>query len=188
MVESNQKRAVGVFGSRKAAEQALSELKDSGFPMEKVSIIAKDVDQGEQLANAQMTSRVGNENVNTATGVVADTLTATTWGSILVGLTSLSLPSLGAVLAAGSLGVALASSIGGVAVGAAASHNLVKALANLGIPEERARHCSDRLHQGDYLVIIDGSDEEIHRAEAVLRARDIEYWGIYDTPNAYNQD
>ncbi|WP_017318566.1 general stress protein [Mastigocladopsis repens] len=184
MVVSNQKHAVGVFASRKAAEQALNELKDSGFPMEKVSIIAKDVDQGEQLANAEMTSRVGDENVNTATGVVADTLTASTWGSVLVGLSSLALPGLGVVLAAGSLGVALATSIGGVAVGAAATHNVVKALADLGIPEERARHYSDRLHQGNFMVIVDGSDEEIQRAEAVLRENNIEYWGIYDSPTA----
>ncbi|NMG10393.1 general stress protein [Brasilonema sp. UFV-L1] len=184
MAVSNQKRAVGVFGNRKAAEQALNELKDSGFSMEKVSIIAKNVDQGEQLANAQVTSRVGDENVSTATGVVADTLAATTWGSILVGLTSLALPSIGAVLAAGSVAVALASSVGGVAVGAAASHNLVKALADLGIPEERARHYGDRLHQGDFMVIVDGTDEEIQPAEAVLRKRNIEYWGIYESPTA----
>lgn len=184
MVVSNQKHAVGVFSSSKAAEQALNELKDSGFSMEKVSIIAKDVDQGEQLANAQVTSRVGDENVNTATGVVGDTLTAATWGSVLVGLTSLALPGLGAVLAAGSLGVALASSVGGVAVGAAATQNLVKALADLGIPEERARVYSDRLHQGNFMVVVDGSDEEIHPAEAVLRKHNIEYWGIYDSATA----
>lgn len=98
MVVSNQKHAVGVFASRKAGEQALNELKSSGFPMEKVSIIAKDVDQGEQLANAQVTSHVGEQNVNTAIGVVGDTLTAATWGSVLVGLTSLVLPGLGAVM------------------------------------------------------------------------------------------
>lgn len=184
MVVSNQKNAVGVFASRKAAEQALNQLKDSDFPMAKVSIIAKDVDQGEQVANTQVTSRVGDENVNTATGVVGDTLTAATWGSVLVGLTSLALPGLGAVLAAGSIGVALASSVGGVAVGAAATHNVVKALADLGIPEERARVYSDRLHQGNFMVIVEGTDEDIHRAEAVLRERNIEYWGIYDSPTA----
>jgi hypothetical protein len=184
MVVSHQKRAVGVFARRQAAEEALNELKDSGFSMEKVSIIGKDVDQGEQLANAEMTSHIGDENVNTGTGVVADTLTASTWGSVLVGLSSLALPGLGAVLAAGSLGVALATSIGGVAVGAAATHNVVMALADLGIPEERARHYSDRLHVGNYLVIVEGTDEEIHRAEAVLRKHNIEYWGIYESPTA----
>ncbi|MUG98810.1 hypothetical protein F7734_43570 [Scytonema sp. UIC 10036] len=185
MVVTHQKRAVGVFAGRRGAEQALNELKASGFPMDRVSIVAKDVEQGEQLANAQMTSHVNGENVNTATGVIGDTLTATTWGSILVGLTSLALPgTLGAVLAAGSLGVALASNIGGVAVGAAASHNLVKALADLGIPEERARIYSDRIHQSEVLVLLEGTSNEIQNAEKILKNRDIQYWGIYDSPTA----
>ncbi|GAB1544961.1 general stress protein [Scytonema sp. NUACC21] len=184
MVVTHEKRALGVFSSRRVAEQALNELKASGFPMEKVSIIAKDVDQGEHLANAEMSSQIGQENVNTAAGVVGDTLTATTWGSVLVGLSSLALPSLGAVLAAGSLGVALASSIGGVAVGAAASHNVVNAIANLGIPEERARIYSDRIHQSELLAILEGTDEDLQTAERILKDRDIQYWGIYDSPTA----
>lgn len=101
MVVTHQKRAVGVFAGRRNAEQALIALKDSGFPMDRVSIVAKDLNRGEQLANAQMTSQVNGENVNTATGVIGDTLTGATWGSILVGLTSLALPgTLGAVLTA----------------------------------------------------------------------------------------
>lgn len=181
MVVTQQKRAVGVFASRRDAEQALNELKASGLSMDKVSIIAKDVDQGEQLANAQMTSRVGEENVNTTSGVIGDALTATTWGSILVGLSSLTLPGLGAVLAAGTLGVALASSIGGVAVGAAASQNLVNALTELGIPEERARIYSDRLHQNELLVIVESSTDELQNAEKILKNRNIQYWGIYNS-------
>jgi Heat induced stress protein YflT len=179
--QNHQQRAVGVFGSPQAAHQALNQLKDTGFPMDRVSIIAKDVNQGDRIANAQMSSQIGRENVNTATGVIGDTLTAATWGSILVGLSSLALPGLGAVLAAGSLGVALASSIGGVAVGAAATNNLVNVIAQLGIPEERARVYSDRLHGGDYLVIIEGSNDEIQRAETVLKDREIEYWGVYNS-------
>ncbi|GAA6614328.1 general stress protein [Scytonema sp. NUACC26] len=184
MVVTHQKYAVGVFAGRRDAEQALNELKDSGFLMEKVSLVAKDVEQGEQLANAQMTSHIDGENVNTATGVIGDTLTAATWGSILVGLTSLALPSLGAVLAAGSLGVALASSIGGVAVGSAASHNLVKALADLGIPEERARVYSDRIHQSEILVLLEGTSDDLQKAEKILKNRDVQYWGVYNSATA----
>jgi hypothetical protein len=179
MVENNQKRAVGVFSGRQSAEQALSELKASGFPMEKVSIIVKDAEQNERLGDTEMSSRVGDEDVGTATGLVADTLTSATWGTILVGLSSLALPGLGVVLAAGSLGVALATSIAGVAVGAAATNNVVKALGDIGIPEERARIYSDRLHQGNYMVIVEGADDEIQQAETILRRRNIEYWGIY---------
>ncbi|MDZ7961741.1 MAG: general stress protein [Aulosira sp. DedQUE10] len=174
MITKDSTHALGVFANSQQIEQAINELKAANFPMEKVSIIAKDVEQGEHLGEAQMSDRIGDQNVN-ATGPVADTLTATTWGSVLVGLSSLALPGLGAVLAAGSVGVALASCVAGVAVGAAANQNLVKALGDLGIPEERARVYSDRLQQSYYLLILDGTEAEIHRAEPILRDRGIEY-------------
>jgi hypothetical protein len=178
MSNKNSQSAIGVFSNREKAEQALNELKASGFSMEKVSIIAKDIDQGKQVASVQTSDRIGNQNVDT-TGAVGDAISSATWGGVLVGLSSLALPGIGVVLAAGSVGVALLTSVAGVAVSAAATNNLVQALTGLGIPEERARVYSDRLQQGNYLVIVDGTDDEIHRAEPILRERNIEYWGIY---------
>jgi len=105
---------------------------------------------------------------------------------VLVGLSSLALPGLGAVLAAGSVGVALVASVAGVAVGAAANQNLLKALGDLGIPEERARVYSDRLQQSYYLLIVDGTEEEIHRVEPILREQGIEYWGVSNSPQTEN--
>jgi hypothetical protein len=32
--------------------------------------------------------------------------------------------------------------------------------------------------------MFDGTDEEIQRAEDILRSNGIEYWGIYDFPQA----
>ncbi len=179
MITSYATHALGVFANSREVEQAVNDLKASGLPMEKVSIIAKDVERT-SLSEAQVSSRIGNQDVDT-TGAVGNTLTATTWGSALVGLSSLALPGLGAVLAAGSVGVALVASVAGVAVGAAANNNLLRALADLGIPEDRARVYSDRLQQSYYLLILDGTEEEIHRAEPVLRDRGIQYWGIYDS-------
>jgi hypothetical protein len=186
MITKDTIRAVGVFANSQEIEQAINELRTANFPVEKVSVIAKDVEQGEQLGEAEISNRIGDQDVNT-TGAVGDTLTATTWGSVLVGLSSLALPGLGAVLAAGSVGVALVSSVAGVAVGAAANQNLVKALTDLGIPEERARVYSDRLQQSYYLLILEGNEEEIHRAEAILREQGIQYWGIYDSPQTENR-
>ncbi|BDA69053.1 hypothetical protein CAL7716_032190 [Calothrix sp. PCC 7716] len=177
--------AIGVFASTEKVEQAVNALKASNFPMEKVSVIAKDVEKGESISEAKLTDQIGEQNVNT-TGAVGDTLAGATWGSVLVGLSSLALPGLGAILAAGSVGVALVASIGGVAVGAAATQNLVKALADFGVPEERARIYSDRLQQSNYMLIVDGTKEEIERAEPILRDLNIEYWGIYDSLQTQN--
>ncbi|UBF29020.1 hypothetical protein K9N68_14975 [Kovacikia minuta CCNUW1] len=53
----------------------------------------------------------------------------------------------------------------------------------MGIPEDRARVYSDRVSRGDYLVMVEGSEEEIHRAESILNRRGIQEWGIYDSPD-----
>ncbi|BAZ13699.1 hypothetical protein NIES4071_55390 [Calothrix sp. NIES-4071] len=177
--------AIGVFASSEKVEQAVNALKASDFPMEKVSVIAKDVEKGESISEAKLSDQIGEQNVNT-TGAVGDALAGATWGSVLVGLSSLALPGLGAILAAGSVGVALVASIGGVAVGAAATQNLVKALADLGVPEDRGRVYSDRLQQSYYMLIVDGTKEDINRAEPILRDQGIEYWGIYDSLQAQN--
>lgn len=182
MVASQQnKRAIGVFAKSQVVEQALNELKASGFPMEKVSIIAKNVEQGEQPSGAKASDRVGNQNVGTPTGVVADTLTAATWGSLLVGLGSLAIPGVGAIVAAGSVGAALLTTLTGNAVGAVATGNLVRALADTGIPEEQARVYSDRLLAGAYLAIVEGTDDEIHRAESIFSSGGIQDWGVYNS-------
>ncbi|MFN6473830.1 MAG: hypothetical protein RMY36_029730 [Nostoc sp. SerVER01] len=185
MIAKDTIRALGVFANSQQIEQAINELRTANFPIEKVSVIVKDVEPGEKLGETEISDRIANQDVNT-TGAVGDTLTATSWGSLLVGLSSLALPSLGAVLAAGSVGVALVSSVAGIAVGAAANQNLLKALGDLGIPEERARVYSDRLQQSYYLLILEGSEAEIHRAEPILRDRGIEYWGVYNSQHTQN--
>lgn len=179
MVISNKTRAFGVFPQRETAEIALTELKKSGFPMEKVSIIAKDLEKGDRIGSAKTTHSIGEQNVNSPTAVVSDLATGSTWGTLLVGLSGLALPGIGPILAAGSLGVALLTTLGGVAMGTVANANLVTSLIDLGIPEEQARVYSDRLLAGNYFVIIDGLEAEINQAQGILSKHDIDYWGIY---------
>ncbi|MEA5516553.1 general stress protein [Nodularia sp. UHCC 0506] len=186
MVNKNNKYAVGVFVRHQEVEQAINELKASGFPMAQVSILAKDVEPDERLGETRISDRLGEQSVN-ATSPVGETLTAATWGSALVGLSSLAIPGLGTLLAAGSVGVALIASIAGVAVGVVANQNLVQALIDLGIPENQARIYSDRLQQSYYLLILNGTDEEIHSAEAILHNHSIKNLGIYDSSQAHNK-
>jgi hypothetical protein len=180
MITQEAKRALGVFAKTQELEQAIKELKASGYPMEKVSIIGKDVKQDTVAGEAQTSNKIGDQDVD-ATGAVGDTLTATTWGSLLIGLSGLAIPSLGAILAAGSVGVALVASIAGVAVGVNANENLVRSLTDLGIPENKARMYSDRLQQSYYLIILDGTDTEIDHAASILRQQGIQNWSVFDS-------
>jgi hypothetical protein len=184
MVENERKHGVGVFSNRQKAEQALNELKASGFPMDKVSIIARDADQNEKLGGAQVSDRIGNKDVGGATGVVGEVATNSALGGVLVGLGSLALPGIGPIIAAGSLATALVATVASTGIEAAAIGGLVRAIADLGIPEEQARVYSDRLHQDNYLVIVDGTQDEISRAEPIFSNQGIQDWGVYHPSQA----
>ena len=183
-VVSDRKRAVGVFSNRQQAEQALNELKASNFPMDNVSLIARDADQDEQLGGAHLSDRVGNKDVGGATGVVGEIATNSALGSVLVGLGSLALPGIGPIIAAGTVATGLVATVAGFGIEAVATAGLVRALADLGIPEEQARTYSDSLHQGHYLAIVDGTEDEIGRAEAIFSKQGIQNWGIYNSLKA----
>lgn len=182
MVENHEGRAFGVFSTRQEAEQALNELKDSGFSMDNVSVLARDADQDEQLSGVQMSDRIGNKDVGSATGVVGEVATNSALGAVLVGLSSLAIPGVGVVIAAGSVATALAATVAGTGIEAAAFEGLVGAISDLGVPQEQARVYADRLHGGDYLVIVDGTDNQIRNAETVFRERGIQDWDVYDSP------
>jgi hypothetical protein len=177
------KRAVGIFSTRREAEHALSELRASGFSMDKVSVVAQDSDRNDQLAGADMSDRVGNKaDEGAATGAVTGGALGGI-GGLLVGLGTLAIPGIGPIMLAGAGATALATTLAGAGIGAAAG-SLIGALVGLGIPEERARVYNERVSRGEYLVIVDGTADDIRRAEAILSHRGIQEWGIYDAPGA----
>ena len=195
------RRAIGTFPNRSAAEQALHELRDSGFPMDRVSVIAKDSTRNETIAGADVRDRAGSVRDRVAdrdrTGDVRDRddnkaddgakVGAVSGGALggltglLVGIGALAIPGIGPIMLAGAAATALATTVAGGAIGAAAG-SLLGGLVGLGIPEERARVYNDRVSAGEYLVIVDGTDAEIDRAEAILNHRGIQEWGVYDVP------
>lgn len=177
------RNAIGVFSSRGDVEYALNELNRSGFPMDIVSVVARDADRQEEISGVDVSTRIGNKADE---GAAAGALTGGTLGSItglLVGIGALAIPGVGPVVLAGEIATTLATTIAGGAIGAAAG-GLIGALTGLGIPEERARIYSDRVSRGEYLVIVNGTDEDIAIAEAILSGRGIREWGIYDAPGA----
>lgn len=175
------KRAVGVFNTRSEAENALHELNNSGFPMNKISVIAKD-DNQDDIAGIDVQDKVGNKADE---GASAGALTGGVLGGatgLLVGLGALAIPGVGPIVLAGEIATAIATTLAGGAIGAAAG-GLIGALVGLGIPEEKAKIYNDRISQGHFLVMVDGNDAEIARAESVLTGRGIEDFGIYDIPS-----
>jgi len=185
MALGHHKRAVGVFSTHRDVEVALRELRDSNFPMDRVSVISQDKDRRDDrddVVGADAHDRTGNKADEGATtgAVTGGTLGGIT--GLLVGLGALALPGIGPVMLAGATATAIATTLAGTAIGAAAG-SLLGALVGLGIPEERARVYHDRISQGHYLVVVDGTDDEIRHAEGILGGRGIQEWGIYDPHN-----
>lgn len=178
MTITHYKRAAGLFYSRDEAEGAVRALKQAGYDMDQVSVIAKDADK---IGGHDTTEHVGNKaDEGAATGA----LTGGALGGItglLVGLGTLAIPGIGPILLAGAEATAIATTLAGAGIGAAAG-GLIGALVGLGIPEEKAKVYSDRVGSGSFLVMVTGTGYEIDRAATIMRQHGVEEFDIYDMP------
>ena len=183
------KRAVGTFPTYQAAETALHDLRDSKFPMDRVSVVGRDMSSRDDMGGASTGDRIAatqqNDGENKADdGAKTGALAGGAFGGLtglLVGLGAVAIPGIGPVMLGGALATALATTVSGGAIGAAAG-GVVGALAGLGIPEERAKVYSDRLSKGEYIVMVEGSAAEIQEASVILNRQGVEEWGSYDVP------
>ncbi|MEG4585024.1 hypothetical protein QUA54_07210 [Microcoleus sp. MOSTC5] len=169
----NLKRASGLFTNHRNAEQALVELKSRGFPMQKISVIAKPSDNNDldSLGVKQiLMTRAAGAQVGAILGSIR-------LGSLalIVGLSSLLIPGIGQAVAVESI---LATFFGsGIA---ATAGGLYGALQGWLVPEEQARMYNDRFNQGDYLIVIEARENEIVIAEPVLKRWEILTWRVCD--------
>ena len=174
-----QKRAVGVFSTRRETEHALGELRTAGFDMNRVSVIAKDAESKGDIAGIDVHDSADNKSDE---GATKGALTGGTLGGLtglLVGLGLVAIPGIGPIMLAGASATAIATTLAGTALGAAAG-GLIGALVGMGIPEEEARAYNDRVARGDYLVLVDGSEAEVAQAETILSRGGIQHWNTYD--------
>lgn len=177
MASTQDKHAIGVFSSRNTAEQALKELKDTGFPMNKISVFTKDSGGDEQsLSTADLSKLTLTRSEGIKLGASAGAAT----GGLLTlagGIAALLVPGIGLVLAAESvltvlLGSAAVAGIGG----------LLGALEGWYIPQKQAALYNERVSRGDYLVALEGTEGDIHQAEKILSRWGIEEWRVFAAP------
>ncbi len=172
------KRAVGLYRTRAEAEKVIQALKNDGYNMDRVSVIAKDNDKVAGHATTQ-TKDVGNEaDKGAATGALAGgTLGGIT--GLLVGLGLLAIPGVGPILLAGAEATTIATTLAGAGIGAAAG-GLVGALIGLGIPEEKAKIYSDGVSNNQFLVMVTGTEAEINKISSIMRNYNVSDFDIYD--------
>ena len=176
MATNELRHAIGTFATREDAEYALRELRDAGFNMDKVSVIAKNVESDERIGGVEVKSASEQAKGGAKAGATAGAATGGLMG-LIGGLGVIALPGVGAIA---ELGIVLANTLLGSGIGAAGG-GLVGALIGWGIPEDRARYYNDMLSQGKYVVLMEGTQAEISGAEAILKNRRIQDWSVYNT-------
>lgn len=174
------KRAVGVFKNQGDVEHVIRRLKDDNYDMNRVSLLARNVDDVKG-ADELRDETHGNEasegaGIGASTGTILGGVTG-----FLIGVGVLAIPGVGPVLAAGAEIGALGSTLAGAGIGAATG-GIVGALIGLGIPEEKAKVYENRIKAGDYLLMVSGNDDEVRRAESIMRDRNVEEFEIFEAP------
>jgi hypothetical protein len=164
----HERRAVGVFANRLETENALLEIKNSGFPMDNVSVVGRNADPEDKVAGVEVHKNIDNKADE---GAVAGTL---------------AIPGVGPVLLAGAAATTLATTLAGTAIGAGGA-SLLGALIGLGVPDNDAQVYSDLLEQGYYLVVVDGTETQVRHAGEILTRKGISQWQVYDVTNAAAQ-
>lgn len=138
----------GIFSSRDAAENGVSELKSEGFMNSDVSIL---------FSSPTETMEFVHENSTTAPEVAATVaISGATIGGVLgwlAGIGTLAIPGVGPFIAAGPIMAALAGAGVGGTIG-----GLTGALVGMGIPEYEAKRYEDRVNDGGVLVAVHAAD------------------------------
>ena len=176
---TSSKRAIGVFPNHRDAESALKALKNADFPINQVSVVARDVSENDEMAESESEFVREQTLEGIGTGAITGGALLGGIGGILAGLGTLAIPGLGSIAVAGAQ-AALAGTLAGGFYGAGTG-GIIGAVIGNGVSQEQAEAYSDRLSQGDYLVMIDGTDDQIQRAESVFVGQGIQDWGVYRT-------
>ena len=210
------KTVVGSFDSYREAQQVVQDLKRAGITESDINIVASNV-RGEYRSDTAGTT-AGTTSMGTTTAGTttadsdaaaraADTTSGAAAGAVTGGViggvaglalafTSLTIPVLGPIIAAGPIVATLA----GAGVGAVAG-GLIGALTDLGVPEEHATYYAESVRRGGALVTVradEGRADEVTRIMQRHGAIDInkraETWrqagweGFDETARPYSVD
>lgn len=161
------KTVIGLFSHKDDANDAIKQLRDSGFASEDISIVVKDTSIKEEMEQTKGEQVVEGAAGGAATGGVIGGILG-----LIAGVTAITLPGLGALLIAGPLAAALgltgaaATTVSGAITGAVAG-GLVGGLVSLGLPQEQAERFEERIGRGDILLSVDTRDKDEDAARTI---------------------
>ena len=161
----------GLFDNESAAENAVSQLKSSGYTQNEISIIMKD-----RAAATQLAAETGSKTMESVgTGAaIGGTIGAVLAGVLAVG--SVTIPGVG-LIAAGSIAAMLAGAGAGGLAG-----SLLGWLVGAGIPEDVAPYYERGLGEGGVVVAVAAHPGDEARVRQTLEGGAVAYGG-YNTPS-----
>lgn len=151
------KKSVAIFSSHDEAVEALEALKEAGTNMSHVSLIGKADIIDDKI-------HVKSNKAAIAAPTVAGTVIGTSIG-IMTGIGLFAIPGLGVIFGAGAIIGAFAGFDAGLIAG-----GLTSILVELGIKDENIEY-EQHIKEGSFLMLINGSEEEISKAEHVLEGK-----------------
>ncbi|OCQ95736.1 hypothetical protein BCD64_09910 [Nostoc sp. MBR 210] len=172
MASGKWQHAIGIFSDRQIVLQAIDELRNTGFSMNKISVITRKP----ELEDHHTPQNYLTQSEGATIGALASARTAGLL-TLVAGFGILLIPGFGPALAVES---AFATLLGSGA--SAAAGGIIGALRGWFLPEEAAQIYHEQVYQGNYLVTIESTEAEIRRAEAILQRWGIQEWRVVDVP------
>ncbi|HEX8923390.1 MAG TPA: DUF1269 domain-containing protein [Patescibacteria group bacterium] len=146
----------GLFHDSESAGRAVAELKQQGFTQD-MSVISRDYDDPEgKIHNVKHDVSQGAKG-GAVFGAAAAGITA-----LIAGLSSITIPGLGLIVA-GPLASVLTAAAGGAAAG-----GVVGALADYGIPDTQAKEFQQGILAGDVVVAVSTDHDKEQQVEEIL--------------------
>jgi hypothetical protein len=150
---------VALFDRFDDADAAAGALRDAGFPLDDVSVVARPPGTPPQV-------KAGDTQTHTTAS------TGALGGAVLGALAALAVPGIGPILAVGPIAAALTGAVGGATIG-----GFVGSFMGLDVPTHRAEQWEAHVREGGVFVAVRTPNaESAHRARAVLDAA-----GAHDT-------
>nr|ADN17032.1 conserved hypothetical protein [Gloeothece verrucosa PCC 7822] len=166
MVTQQLQQIVGRFPSRENAEAALNQLKEKGFNVDQITILAKNDEAAKKLTSTvshepQKQGDLGGAIAGAITGVGTGFFTGGLLGALSIKIFSEQTPvdNVGAIfihaLAGAVIGMA-GCALSGALIGAALSK---KPAISENLPEDK---------DDNYLLVLEGSEDNIRQAQGIL--------------------
>lgn len=146
----------GIYDDIRQAHRVVQDLVGHGFPHRSISLVTRD-EKGEYAKLLEHNQPDSLAKESAGGGAVIGGLTG-----LLIGLGALTIPGIGAAVAAGPLFGIVGAGVGALTGG------IVGALVDVGVPEQTAQYYAEAVRRGATLVLVSTDPKLVDRATQIV--------------------